>query len=95
MLQYSKMGRETPCFTCEIPEIHPENELVWDTFRLIKSQIRVSAGGDFLGYDLSLVPTIIAAKGLPVWMVEDVLHALTAISDVAVRIRQEEREKHN
>lgn len=87
------MGRETPCFTCEIPEIHPENEIVWDVFRLVKTQIRVSAGGDFLGYDLTLVPAIIQSKGLPSWMVEEVLLAITVISDVAVRIRQEEREK--
>lgn len=78
------MGRETPCFTCEIPEIHPENEIVWEVFRLIKTQIRVSAGGDFLGYDLSLVPAIVESKGLPVWMVEEVLNAITVISDVAV-----------
>jgi len=69
-----------------MPELHPENYDIWAVYQLIQTQMRVSAGGDFLGYDMATIPFIVQAMGLPQFRWLEVFEGIALINTVAIKV---------
>lgn len=73
-----------------MPDLHPENEIIWEVFSYIRSQVLTSGMGGFAGFDFSLVPTVLTALQVPLYQWVDVLDGLNSINLVAQRVMREE-----
>lgn len=75
-----------------MPSLHPVNYLVWEVFEYLRTQIRVAGMGDFVGYDFSLLPLILEARGIPKYEWADILEGLTVINNTSLKIVRESQE---
>lgn len=68
-----------------MPYLLPENEIIWQVYSVLGSQVRVAGLGSIVGYDYGALEVLFVAYEVQVCDWAFVLEGLHLISTVAVR----------
>ncbi len=80
------MGKPTPCGPCPKPyELSQANEVAWEVFILMSSQLRVAGMGTVLGVDISTFPAVCDVKEVPAKERRFLLDKILKINSIALR----------
>lgn len=87
-------GKPPPCGACPMPHLHHTNDVVWEIFSVLRTQMRVSGMGEFLGYDFALLPTLLTSFSVPVCEWSDIIEDLNILNNLAVNLSRKAAEEN-
>lgn len=91
--QHEQRGVPPDCGICEKPDLLPCNEVVWDVFCTMTTQVRSAGLAGFVGYDFAALPVVLTAFEVPQTQWREVLHGLMVLNSEALAYNAEKHDQ--
>lgn len=77
-------GKEPRCASCPRPFLMEGNEMAWEMFNILSTQLRVGGMGGIFGVELTMFPALCDIKQIPPSEREILLDKILIIIPIAV-----------
>lgn len=91
--QHAQFRKETPCGTCKLVWLIPENELAAQIFFVLLSQLRVGGMGGVFGVDYASLPFMFKVFEVPEELYSDTFERLQVMVNSAIKIFNEKSKR--